>query len=57
MSLHALCKLGDVYPNVEKLGMFTTWYSALHADGMEYEGMMVSVKNNTTPQVEIIYPD
>ena len=53
MSLHALCMLGDVFPNVEKLGMFTSWYRALHADGMEIEGVMVSEEKHRSTSTRI----
>ena len=53
MSLHALCMLGDVFPNVEKLGMFASWYRALHADGMEIEGVMVSEEKHRSISTRI----
>ena len=53
MSLRALCALGDAFPNVEKLGIFTTWYGALHPDGMDFDGVMVRLfGDNLAPRPE-----
>jgi len=41
ITLNAMCRLGDVYPNVVNLGMFSTWYQALYPDGIDVEGITV----------------